>query len=140
MAQWERWGIPLVCFGLIGVHHGTVLGGLPRVRGFQIVGNRKFILPELQDRPVTIRLSASTWESAKSGSTQQGPRLDYKPGGLWPSLPAMHGRFGTPLGRQPPNSLVHILVEAKQVADHAVVELTLPPKTVAVAKRVLQVK
>ena len=34
----------------------------------------------------------------------------------------MNGRLGAPFGRQPPNSLVHILVEAKQVADQTVVE------------------
>ena len=48
--------------------------------------------------------------------------LEYQLSTLWALLPAMHGRFGAPLGGEAADCLVDIFAEAQEIADDATVQ------------------
>ena len=50
------------------------------------------------------------------------PGLDRGQGSLWARLPTVYRRLGAPFGRQPPNSIVHIIIEAQEVTEHSSVQ------------------
>ena len=66
-------------------------------------------------------VSAGEWREPSLMSVEP-PGLDRGQDSLWARLPTVYRRLGAPFGRQPPNSIVHIIIEAQEVTEHSSVQ------------------